>query len=114
MAMAGMIVQGSRLLASGLSRALPRFTQPSCSATMGRNYQPSNTRRWNVHSYETRLKTRGGIEVLLRRMLKGRHNLAHFHHRNKVSPKSNYVNYQKIMRYQLTKGKPLDTVYKRE
>ncbi|XP_078607555.1 large ribosomal subunit protein bL34m-like [Branchiostoma floridae x Branchiostoma japonicum] len=114
MAMASLIVQGSRLLTSGLSRALPRFTQPSCPKTMGRNYQPSNTRRWNVYGYETRLKTRGGIEVLLRRMLKGRHNLAHFHHRTNVSPKSNYVNYQKIKRYTLTKGKPLDAVYKRE
>ncbi|XP_034038948.1 39S ribosomal protein L34, mitochondrial [Thalassophryne amazonica] len=43
----------------------------------GTEYQPNNIKRKRTHGWIKRLRTRGGIEVILRRMLKGRKSLTH-------------------------------------
>ncbi|XP_017286836.1 39S ribosomal protein L34, mitochondrial [Kryptolebias marmoratus] len=43
----------------------------------GTEYQPKNIKRKRTHGWIKRLSTRGGVEVLLRRMLKGRKSLSH-------------------------------------
>uniref|UniRef100_A0A8C6MDU6 Large ribosomal subunit protein bL34m n=1 Tax=Nothobranchius furzeri TaxID=105023 RepID=A0A8C6MDU6_NOTFU len=43
----------------------------------GTEYQPKNIKRKRTHGWIKRLSTRGGIEVILRRMLKGRKSLCH-------------------------------------
>lgn len=44
----------------------------------GTEYQPKNIKRKRTHGWIKRLSTQGGIEVLLRRMLKGRKSLSHW------------------------------------
>ncbi|XP_032992485.1 39S ribosomal protein L34, mitochondrial [Lacerta agilis] len=43
----------------------------------GNEYQPSNLKRKHKHGWIKRIRTRSGIEVILRRMLKGRKSLTH-------------------------------------
>ncbi|KAM8961793.1 large ribosomal subunit protein bL34m [Pelodytes ibericus] len=43
----------------------------------GMEYQPKFLKRKKTHGWLTRISTRGGIEVILRRMLKGRKSLTH-------------------------------------
>ncbi|CAG5117518.1 unnamed protein product [Candidula unifasciata] len=40
------------------------------------HYRPSAWKRYNKHNIERRLRTPGGLELLWRRILKGRHQLA--------------------------------------
>lgn len=44
----------------------------------GTEYQPSNIKRKRTHGWIKRISTPGGIEVILRRMLKGRKSLTHW------------------------------------
>ncbi|KAI5624221.1 39S ribosomal protein L34, mitochondrial isoform 1 [Silurus asotus] len=43
----------------------------------GTEYQPNNIKRKRTHGWIKRISTQGGIEVILRRMLKGRKSLTH-------------------------------------
>ncbi|XP_047224768.1 39S ribosomal protein L34, mitochondrial isoform X1 [Girardinichthys multiradiatus] len=43
----------------------------------GTEYQPKNIKRKRTHGWIKRLSSKGGIEVILRRMLKGRKSLSH-------------------------------------
>ncbi|XP_015220844.2 large ribosomal subunit protein bL34m [Lepisosteus oculatus] len=43
----------------------------------GLEYQPNNIKRKRTHGWIKRISSRGGIEVILRRMLKGRKSLTH-------------------------------------
>ncbi|XP_010289285.1 PREDICTED: 39S ribosomal protein L34, mitochondrial [Phaethon lepturus] len=43
----------------------------------GNEYQPNNRKRKRTHGWIKRISTPGGIEVILRRMLKGRKSLSH-------------------------------------
>uniref|UniRef100_A0A8C2TFZ4 Large ribosomal subunit protein bL34m n=1 Tax=Coturnix japonica TaxID=93934 RepID=A0A8C2TFZ4_COTJA len=43
----------------------------------GNNYQPNNRKRKRTHGWIKRISTPAGIEVILRRMLKGRKSLTH-------------------------------------
>ncbi|XP_058517036.1 large ribosomal subunit protein bL34m-like [Ochotona princeps] len=43
----------------------------------GNEYQPSNLKRKHKHGWVRRLSTPAGVQVLLRRMLKGRKSLSH-------------------------------------
>ncbi|XP_053506968.1 39S ribosomal protein L34, mitochondrial [Ictalurus furcatus] len=43
----------------------------------GTEYQPNNIKRKRTHGWIKRISTHGGIEVILRRMLKGRKSLTH-------------------------------------
>ncbi|XP_014817606.1 PREDICTED: 39S ribosomal protein L34, mitochondrial-like [Calidris pugnax] len=43
----------------------------------GNEYQPNNRKRKRTHGWIKRISTPGGIEVILRRMLKGRKSLTH-------------------------------------
>ncbi|XP_042300596.1 39S ribosomal protein L34, mitochondrial [Sceloporus undulatus] len=45
--------------------------------TRGNEYQPSNIKRKHKHGWIKRIRTASGIEVILRRMLKGRKSLSH-------------------------------------
>ncbi|XP_043846332.1 39S ribosomal protein L34, mitochondrial [Dromiciops gliroides] len=47
------------------------------SKARGNEYQPSNIKRKRKHGWIRRLSTPGGIQVILRRMLKGRKSLSH-------------------------------------
>ncbi|XP_036271959.1 39S ribosomal protein L34, mitochondrial [Pipistrellus kuhlii] len=56
--------------------ALPT-TQPSRGKARGNEYQPSNIKRKHKHGWVKRLSTPAGVQVILRRMLKGRKSLSH-------------------------------------
>ncbi|CAM9766295.1 unnamed protein product [Bubo scandiacus] len=43
----------------------------------GNEYQPNNRKRKRTHGWIKRISTPAGIEVILRRMLKGRKSLSH-------------------------------------
>ncbi|KAF4805617.1 39S ribosomal protein L34, mitochondrial [Turdus rufiventris] len=43
----------------------------------GNEYQPNNWKRKKTHGWIKRIRTPGGIAVILRRMLKGRKSLSH-------------------------------------
>ncbi|NXJ22758.1 RM34 protein, partial [Dicrurus megarhynchus] len=43
----------------------------------GNEYQPNNWKRKRTHGWIRRIRTAGGIAVILRRMLKGRKSLSH-------------------------------------
>ncbi|KAM3937563.1 large ribosomal subunit protein bL34m [Leptodactylus fuscus] len=60
-----------------LSRTLPSnlSSLPVRTKKRGMEYQPKFLKRRRTHGWEKRLSTRGGIEVILRRMLKGRKSL---------------------------------------
>ncbi|XP_077373727.1 large ribosomal subunit protein bL34m [Festucalex cinctus] len=62
---------------AGVLRQLPWQYQQVRTKKRGTEYQPKNLKRKRTHGWIKRLSTRGGIEVLLRRMLKGRKSLSH-------------------------------------
>uniref|UniRef100_A0A8C9MX90 Large ribosomal subunit protein bL34m n=1 Tax=Serinus canaria TaxID=9135 RepID=A0A8C9MX90_SERCA len=43
----------------------------------GNEYQPNNWKRKKTHGWIKRIRTPGGVAVILRRMLKGRKSLSH-------------------------------------
>ncbi|KAJ1085782.1 hypothetical protein NDU88_005907 [Pleurodeles waltl] len=59
------------------AKLLPWRMQPVRTRARGNEYQPKNIKRINTHGWLKRISTRGGIEVILRRMLKGRKSLSH-------------------------------------
>ncbi|XP_020824983.1 large ribosomal subunit protein bL34m [Phascolarctos cinereus] len=52
------------------------YQQVRCKAR-GNEYRPSNIKRKRKHGWIRRLSTPGGVQVILRRMLKGRKSLTH-------------------------------------
>nr|XP_033812416.1 39S ribosomal protein L34, mitochondrial isoform X2 [Geotrypetes seraphini]XP_033812417.1 39S ribosomal protein L34, mitochondrial isoform X2 [Geotrypetes seraphini] len=58
-------------------QVLPWTQQQIRTKKRGTEYQPNNRKRIRTHGWEKRISTRGGIEVILRRMLKGRKSLTH-------------------------------------
>lgn len=63
---------------SGVFQQLPWQYQQVRTKKRGTEYQPKNIKRKRTHGWIKRLSSRGGIEVLLRRMLKGRKSLSHW------------------------------------
>ncbi|XP_028987651.1 39S ribosomal protein L34, mitochondrial isoform X2 [Betta splendens] len=65
--------------AEGVSgfQQLPWSYQQVRTRKRGTEYQPKNIKRKRTHGWIKRLSSQGGIEVLLRRMLKGRKSLSH-------------------------------------
>ncbi|XP_069349710.1 large ribosomal subunit protein bL34m isoform X1 [Eulemur rufifrons] len=55
---------------------LPALQQARGKAR-GNEYQPSNIKRKRKHGWIRRLSTPAGVQVILRRMLKGRKSLSH-------------------------------------
>ncbi|XP_072038867.1 uncharacterized protein [Amphiura filiformis] len=51
--------------------------QPCRLKKRGMEYQPSNRKRKTKHGLHARLKTKGGLKLMMRRMLKGRYLLTH-------------------------------------
>ncbi|XP_063076394.1 39S ribosomal protein L34, mitochondrial [Engraulis encrasicolus] len=76
-----------RVCSSGLPFAKlqggPVYKQPTWhhqqirTVKRGTEYQPKNIKRKRTHGWLKRISTQGGIEVILRRMLKGRKSLTH-------------------------------------
>ncbi|CAL8281266.1 unnamed protein product [Lota lota] len=62
---------------SGVFSQLPWQYQQVRTGKRGTEYQPKNIKRKRTHGWIKRISNRGGIEVLLRRMLKGRKSLSH-------------------------------------
>ncbi|XP_041848895.1 39S ribosomal protein L34, mitochondrial [Melanotaenia boesemani] len=56
---------------------LPWQYQQVRTRKRGTEYQPSNIKRKRTHGWIKRVSSQGGIEVILRRMLKGRKSLTH-------------------------------------
>ncbi|XP_029381313.1 large ribosomal subunit protein bL34m isoform X2 [Echeneis naucrates] len=56
---------------------LPWRYQQVRTRKRGTEYQPKNIKRKRTHGWIKRMSSRGGIEVVLRRMLKGRKSLSH-------------------------------------
>ncbi|CAD7685387.1 unnamed protein product [Nyctereutes procyonoides] len=52
-------------------------TQQNRGKARGNEYQPSNIKRKHKHGWIRRLSTPAGVQVILRRMLKGRKSLSH-------------------------------------
>jgi len=63
---------------SGVFTQLPWQYQQVRTKKRGMEYQPKNIKRKRTHGWIKRVSTQGGIEVLLRRMLKGRKSLSHW------------------------------------
>lgn len=57
---------------------LPWQYQQVRTRKRGTEYQPKNIKRKRTHGWIKRLSSKGGIEVILRRMLKGRKSLSHW------------------------------------
>ncbi|XP_012789989.1 39S ribosomal protein L34, mitochondrial [Sorex araneus] len=77
-----MTLLGGRSLQSGALLELPDagrcpWMQPVRGRTRGNEYQPSNVKRKHKHGWVRRLSTPAGVQVILRRMLKGRKSLSH-------------------------------------
>lgn len=62
---------------SGVFQQLPWQYQQVRTRKRGTEYQPKNIKRKRTHGWIKRISSRSGIEVLLRRMLKGRKSLSH-------------------------------------
>ncbi|XP_019730680.1 large ribosomal subunit protein bL34m isoform X2 [Hippocampus comes] len=62
---------------AGIFRQFPWQCQQVRTKKRGTEYQPKNLKRKRTHGWIKRLSTQGGIEVILRRMLKGRKSLSH-------------------------------------
>ncbi|XP_066126453.1 large ribosomal subunit protein bL34m [Saccopteryx bilineata] len=69
-------LQPQALLGLPGSLGLPA-TQPCRGKARGNEYQPSNIKRKHKHGWIKRLSTPAGVQVILRRMLKGRKSLSH-------------------------------------
>ncbi|XP_039099334.1 39S ribosomal protein L34, mitochondrial [Hyaena hyaena] len=52
-------------------------TQQNRGKARGNEYQPSNIKRKHKHGWIRRLSTPAGVQVILRRMHKGRKSLSH-------------------------------------
>ncbi|XP_047445460.1 39S ribosomal protein L34, mitochondrial [Mugil cephalus] len=70
-------VLSSQAEGSGVFQQLPWQYQQVRTRKRGTEYQPKNIKRKRTHGWIKRLRSRGGIEVLLRRMIKGRKSLSH-------------------------------------
>ncbi|XP_035527228.1 39S ribosomal protein L34, mitochondrial [Morone saxatilis] len=62
---------------SGVFQQLPWQYQQVRTRKRGNEYQPKNIKRKRTHGWIKRISSRSGIEVLLRRMFKGRKSLSH-------------------------------------
>ncbi|KAM7379107.1 hypothetical protein PAMP_004680 [Pampus punctatissimus] len=62
---------------SGVFQQLPCQYQQVRTRKRGTEYQPKNIKRKRTHGWIKRISSQGGIEVILRRMLKGRKSLTH-------------------------------------
>ncbi|XP_010780323.1 large ribosomal subunit protein bL34m [Notothenia coriiceps] len=62
---------------SGMFQQLPWQYQQIRTKKRGTEYQPKNIKRKRTHGWIKRISTQSGIEVILRRMLKGRQSLTH-------------------------------------
>ncbi|XP_022610971.1 39S ribosomal protein L34, mitochondrial isoform X1 [Seriola dumerili] len=62
---------------SGVFQQLPWQYQQVRTRKRGTEYQPKNIKRKRTHGWIKRISSQGGIEVILRRMLKGRKSLSH-------------------------------------
>ncbi len=62
---------------SGVFQQLPWQYQQIRTRKRGTEYQPKNIKRKRTHGWIKRISSQGGIEVILRRMLKGRKSLSH-------------------------------------
>uniref|UniRef100_A0A8C6YU41 Large ribosomal subunit protein bL34m n=1 Tax=Nothoprocta perdicaria TaxID=30464 RepID=A0A8C6YU41_NOTPE len=71
--------RSSRVLRSGrLAGAASAWSlQQVRTKARGNTYQPNNRKRKRTHGWVKRISTPAGIEVILRRMLKGRKSLSH-------------------------------------
>ncbi|XP_061775812.1 39S ribosomal protein L34, mitochondrial [Nerophis ophidion] len=67
----------SRAEGVGVFQQLPWQHQQVRTKKGGTEYQPKNIKRKRTHGWVKRLSSKGGIEVILRRMLKGRKSLSH-------------------------------------
>ncbi|XP_060702443.1 39S ribosomal protein L34, mitochondrial [Hemiscyllium ocellatum] len=68
----------SQLETGGLSsRLFPWSKGQVRTKKRGTEYQPKVIKRIRTHGWKKRISTRGGIEVILRRMLKGRKSLTY-------------------------------------
>lgn len=63
---------------SGVFQQPPWQYQQVRTRKRGTEYQPKNIKRKRTHGWIKRISSQGGIEVLLRRMLKGRKSLSHW------------------------------------
>ncbi|XP_033926756.1 large ribosomal subunit protein bL34m [Melopsittacus undulatus] len=61
----------------GISPVCPWTHQQIRTKARGNEYQPNNRKRKRTHGWIKRISTPAGIEVILRRMLKGRKSLTH-------------------------------------
>lgn len=62
---------------SGVFQQVPWQYQQVRTKKRGMEYQPKNLKRKRTHGWIKRITSQGGIEVILRRMLKGRKSLTH-------------------------------------
>ncbi|XP_075340281.1 large ribosomal subunit protein bL34m [Odontesthes bonariensis] len=62
---------------SEVFQQLPWHYQQVRTGKRGTEYQPKNIKRKRTHGWIKRLSSQGGIEVILRRILKGRKSLSH-------------------------------------
>uniref|UniRef100_A0A8C8VJN3 Large ribosomal subunit protein bL34m n=1 Tax=Pelusios castaneus TaxID=367368 RepID=A0A8C8VJN3_9SAUR len=68
--------------AAGIFRSIPGQLSPWShqqirTKARGNEYQPKNLKRKRTHGWCKRISTPSGIEIILRRMLKGRKSLSH-------------------------------------
>uniref|UniRef100_A0AAQ4PWN6 Large ribosomal subunit protein bL34m n=1 Tax=Gasterosteus aculeatus aculeatus TaxID=481459 RepID=A0AAQ4PWN6_GASAC len=61
----------------GVFQQLPWQYQQVRTRKRGTEYQPKNIKRKRTHGWIKRMSSQTGIEVVLRRMLKGRKSLSH-------------------------------------
>ncbi|XP_029470422.1 39S ribosomal protein L34, mitochondrial [Rhinatrema bivittatum] len=66
-----------KLLQASPPLFLPWRQQQIRTKKRGMEYQPKALKRIRTHGWLKRISSRGGIEVILRRMLKGRKSLTH-------------------------------------
>ncbi|XP_068517697.1 large ribosomal subunit protein bL34m [Anas acuta] len=75
---AASVLSRSRELPLGLAGPVSSWSlQQVRLKARGNEYQPNNRKRKRTHGWIKRISTPGGIEVILRRMLKGRKSLSH-------------------------------------
>ncbi|RVE61426.1 hypothetical protein OJAV_G00170700 [Oryzias javanicus] len=67
----------SRAEGSEVLQQFPWQHQQIRTRKRGTEYQPKNLKRKRTHGWIKRVSSQGGIEVILRRMLKGRKSLTH-------------------------------------
>ncbi|XP_072219694.1 large ribosomal subunit protein bL34m [Leuresthes tenuis] len=71
------IALSSQAEGSEVFQQLPWHYQQVRTRKRGTEYQPKNIKRKRTHGWIKRLSSQGGIEVILRRILKGRKSLSH-------------------------------------